>query len=105
MFDSCRTCTKRCRRAKYITIMYTLQGSPWGCGWLEIPGVSQVERGNTGVPMYMSVARFTGVVCTSDAVVPLLYCADAFEIQRNCGFDLSLVVFKMVRPHNTHTCT
>ena len=28
----------------------------------------------------MSVARFTGVV-------PLLYCADAFKVQRNCGLE------------------
>ena len=41
----------------------------------------------------MSVARFTGVTAT--AVVPLLYCADAFEIQRECALELSLVVFRM----------
>ena len=34
-----------------VGVMYTflyggLQVSPWGCGWLEIPGVSQVEKGN-----------------------------------------------------------
>ena len=39
------------------------------------------------------------------AVVPLLYCEDAFEHQRKCGLDLSLVFFRMARPHNTHAHT
>ena len=51
--------------------------------------------------MYMSVARFTGVVPLLLLLLLLmlrtaaLYCADAFEIQRKCGLDLSLVVSRM----------
>ena len=56
-----------------------------------------MKRGNIGFPMYTGVGRFTGVV-------PLLYCEDAFEVHGECGLQLSLVVFRMARPHNTHTC-
>ena len=57
-----------------------------------------MKRRNTGVPVFMSVARFAGVVSP-------LNCADAFEIQRKCALELFLVVFKMARPHNTRTRT
>ena len=67
---------------------------------LESRGCYKLKRGNTGVPMWMGVARFTGVV-------PLLYCADAFDIQRKRGLDLPLVVFGMARCTriNAHTHT
>ena len=45
-----------------------------------------LKRGNAGAPTYMSLSRFAGVV------VLLLYCADAFEIQRKYGLESSLVV-------------
>ena len=32
--------------AKGPRMFYIVQNSPSGCGWLEIPGVSQVERGS-----------------------------------------------------------
>ena len=54
-----------------------------------------MKRGNTGVPMYVGLARFV-------AVAPLLYCADACAIQRKRGSESSLVVFGMARSH-THT--
>ena len=38
-------------------------------------GCRKLKRGNTGVPMCKRVAKFT-------CVVPLLYRADTFEIQR-----------------------
>ena len=63
--------------------------------------------GNTDVPIVCIRAFASFEVhwcCTAAAaVVPLLYCADAFEIQRKCGLELSLVVFRMARPYNTHT--
>ena len=72
---------------------------------LKTRGCRTLKRGNTGVPMYTSVARFT-------CVVPLLLqlrrcCADAFEIQRKCGLEFvpRWHVFRMARPHNTHTRT
>ena len=63
-----------------------VQGSPSGCGRLEIRGVSQVEKGEhrrsfvyecCGVDMCCTAAE-------AAAVVRLLYCADAFGIQRTC---------------------
>ena len=65
---------------------------------LKSRGSHNLKRGTTGYPSYMS-ARFTG------GVVRLLYCADAFEVQRKCWLELSLVVFRIARPHNTHTRT
>ena len=47
----------------------------------------------------MSVARFDGVVPL------LLHCVNAFEVQRKCGLELSLVVFRIACPRNTHTRT
>ena len=38
-------------------------------------------------------------------VVLLLYCANALEIQTECELELSLVVFRIVRPHSTLTRT
>ena len=66
-----------------------------------------MKRGSTGVPMYLSVARFAGVVplLLLLCLCSILYCADAFEIQRWCWLELSLVVFRMARPHNTYTHT
>ena len=72
-----QTCIVRTDTSWIAEYMYVcIKDSPSGC-LPQISGVSQVERGNTGVPMYLSVARFT------------------------C-FDL----FRMVRPQNTqHTHT
>ena len=53
--------------------------------YLKSRGCRKLKRGNKGVPVYMSVARFAGVVS-----LLLLYRADAFEIQSKCGWELSL---------------
>ena len=85
-----------------------LQGSPWGCGWLEVPGMSQVERGNIIRRFYAYDRCEVRLCCTAAvAVVPLLYCADACEIQRKCvGWNLFLVdMSRMARPHDTPTRT
>ena len=62
---------------------------------LKSRGCRTWKRVNTGVPVCMSLARFAGVA-------PLLYCADVFEIQRKCGAESSLVVFRLESPHR-HT--
>ena len=58
----------------------------------------RLKRWNTGAPVFISLSRFAGAV-------PLLYCADAFEIQRKGRLELSLVAFRMKCPHTAHTGT
>ena len=58
-----------------------------------------MKRGNTSAPTYMSDERFTGVVLL---LLPL-YCADDFEIQRNCGLELFLVAMCSGWHAHTHT--
>ena len=56
--------------------------------------------------MCESVGKFTGFINrAAAAVMPLLcsYCAGAFEIQRKCELEVSLVVFRMARLHDVHT--
>ena len=70
-------------------------------------GYRKLRRGSTGFPVYMSVSGFTGVAPLL-LLLLLLYrcctaCADAFEIQSKRWLELSLVVFRMARPHITHT--
>ena len=47
----------------------------------------------------------TAAAAAAAATVPLLYCADAFEIQRKGRLELSLVAFRMKCPHTAHTGT
>ena len=63
---------------------YMVTRSPLGCGWLENPGVSQVEKEEHR--RFFVYERCEVHLCftaaAAAAVVPLLYCADACEIQR-----------------------
>ena len=54
-----------------------------------------MKRWNTGAPVFISLSRF------ADAV-PLLYCADAFEIQKKCGLESSVVVIRVVAHIRAH---
>ena len=73
-------------------------------------GCRKVKRASTAAIMiyiYISVATVGSLAvyhccCCS---VPLLYSADDFEIQSKRGWELCLVVLKMVRPPNTRTPT
>ena len=69
--------------------------------------MSQVEKREHRRSYVSELCEFRWVhtAGAAAAVVPLPYCADAFDIQRRCGLKLSLVVFRMARPHNTHTHT
>ena len=93
----------------YCCYQYSTSGTrfPFEMLLTSIPGVRQVEKGEhrRSYDMCMSVARLAGVAPLMMLFVPLLYCANAFEIQRNCGLKLSPVLFKMARPHDTHTRT
>ena len=65
--------------------------------------MSQVEEDGRS---YVYESREIRWCCTAaSAVVRLLYCAGVVELQRKCGSELSLVVFRIGRPHNTHTRT
>ena len=101
---------RRCETPVYINFAY-IQGSPSGCG-LDLergtPGVWRAEKGEhrRSHGIYMSVARFTGGVqllllflcqfCTARVLLKLFW---------RCGLELSLVVFRMARPQNTHART
>ena len=68
----------------------------------------KLKKGNTDVSIsYVHERCDVHWCCTAAAaaVVPLLYCADAFAIQRKSGLELSHVVFRMARPHNAHRHT
>ena len=44
--SACQVCTYIVRiPLESVYEWLILRGSPWGCGWLGIPGVSQVEKG------------------------------------------------------------
>ena len=101
-----RNKTPTCKK-KHILIHKVRQGSPSGCGRFEIPGVSQVAKGNTGAPpMYMSLQY----VKFDDDAVPLLLlvyrclmcCAGAFAIQRKCGME-SFSLTKLCSGWHAHT--
>ena len=51
---------------------------------LKSRGCRKLKRGNTGVPMCMGHREVRFCCTAAAAVVPLLYCADAFEILRKC---------------------
>ena len=71
-------------------------------------GCRKLKRENTGVLMCLLCEGCEVHWCctaAAAAVVPLLYCADAVDIERKCGLKSPLVVFRMARPHNTHART
>ena len=82
-------------------MVYMYKGPLRDAVGVKAGGCRKLKRGRNTVLMCMSAARFT----TMNSVVPLLYRAGAFEIQRKCGLELCLVVFRMARPHHTHIRT
>ena len=73
--------------------------------YIEVPGVSQVEKGEQrrSYVYERCEVHWCCVAAAAAAVVTPLYRADDFEAQRICGLELSLVVFRVTRPHNSHT--
>ena len=68
--------------------------------------MSQVEKGEHRRSHVYERCEVHWWCCNAAAaVVPLLYCAGAFELQRRCELELSLDVFRMAHPHNTPTRT
>ena len=99
----------------YDTWYAHVQVSPSGCAWLEIPVVSQVQKG-TGVRIFYGRCEVhlcrAAASCGAAVVLPgclllLCRCCTAFEIKRKCGSEYvpRWHVFRIARPHNTHTPT
>ena len=66
---------------------------------LECRGCRKLKRGNTAVPMHVSLCE---VRCCCTAAVGLsVYCAGAFEIQKKCGSEPSRLCSGW---HTKHTC-
>ena len=88
---------------------------PSGCCRPEIPGVSQVKMGEHRRSYTWNIYEPTRTVCevrwccvaAAVAVIPLLYCAGALEVQRKCRLESSSWLYSgwcahMIRTH-AHT--
>ena len=63
-----------------------IHGSPSRCGWLEIPGASQVDKEeNTGVPLFMSLCE---VRCCCTALLDCMCTAPVLlQVRRSVGWN------------------
>ena len=85
-----------------------IQGSPSGYGWLDIPGVSQVEKLGNRCPLVHIICTYEPMrgsllVVPSVAVGMSVYCTRAFEVQRNCGLQSSGLRSGWHTKAHTHT--
>ena len=89
-----------CRSCGFRTFV---QGSPWGCCGPEITGVSEVENGEHSRSYTSYIYEPTRAVCEVRWCCTAAVLRGCFRSSKEVWVGIVQVVFRMVRPHNTHT--